>query len=199
MPEIISLREYARRKGVSLPAVQKAAANGRIEVIAGATGRIKGIDWETQEAAWESNSKAPQRRPHNPGGGRPRKDGQPPAAPKGRATTKTKDPEPDPEDQSEEPADKPGGMSLAQIQRARELVKLQIDNLKLQEAKGELVRVDVVRSEYARLGSVVKSSLSNIPDRIASQLAGMTAAHEIHSLLTREINQAIEALQKEVV
>jgi phage terminase Nu1 subunit (DNA packaging protein) len=87
-------------------------------------------------------------------------------------------------------------MPLADIQRARELVKLQLDNLKLKEAQGELVQVSVVKSDMARLAASVKSGLMNIPDRVASQIAGMTEPHEIHTLITNEINNAIEQLGK---
>ena len=80
MSEIITLREYARRKNVSLTAVQNAIKSGRITPATHTdTGRISGIDWASQEHAWENNAKHPQKRPHNIGGGRPYLDGRPPS------------------------------------------------------------------------------------------------------------------------
>ena len=58
--EIVTLREFARRVGVSLTAIQKGVKNGRIEAITDpATGKITGIDYATQATAWTANSKHP--------------------------------------------------------------------------------------------------------------------------------------------
>jgi hypothetical protein len=186
MSDVITVREFARRIGVSLTAIQKGVKTGRIEAITdAATGKITGIDFESQAQAWTANSKAPQKRPNTISGGRPRNDGQPPAKPKAE--------KPQPND---EPPKQQSGMSMAEVQRARELVKLQLDNLKLREAQGELVRVDVVKSDMARLAAAVKAGLMNIADRVSAQIAGMSEPHEIHALLTDEINSAISELNR---
>lgn len=167
--EIISLREYARRIGVSLPAVQRAAKpeNGRIQVIRDANGKITGIDWDTQEAAWLANSKAPNKRPHNISGGRPRKDGQQPAKPAAKTIAKNAEPEPSEgefDGEIQAPATASGGvMSITEIQRARELVKLQIDNLKLQEAKGEVLPIAEVRTKWFKLVKAAQTRILGIP------------------------------------
>lgn len=189
--EIISLREYAKRKQVSLTAVQKACApeKGRLTPERDETGKITGINWTTQEAAWESNAKG-HYKPHNVAGGRPRKDGQAPAKPKTQAKA------------SEAPAaDVPtegasgGPMKLADITRARELVKLQIDSIKLKEAQGEYVSAREQESQGAALGAMVIAALYNIPERISDDLAGMSNPSEIHKLLTAEIDSAVEKLR----
>jgi hypothetical protein len=201
--EIITLREFARRIGVSLTAVQNGAKSGRIDVFRDDAGKITGIDWSTQEAAWSENSKAPQRRPHNPGGGRPRNDGLPPAAPATRRPQEgevTEHLEAQPHGgalkrAATEPPPK-GEMTLAQIQRARELVKLQIDNEALKKAKGESVSRAEVYSEGAKLAGTIISALYNIPERISDDLAGMTDPHKIAELLTREINDAVASIRQ---
>jgi phage terminase Nu1 subunit (DNA packaging protein) len=76
---------------------------------------------------------------------------------------------------------------MAEAQRNRELIKLQLDVLKLKEAEGELVRADDVKRDMGKLAAMVKSGLMNIPDRIAAELAGMNDPHEIHTLITSEI------------
>lgn len=184
--EIVTLREFARRIGVSLTAVQKGVKTGRIVAITDeTTGKITGIDHESQAPAWTANSKHPQKKPNHIAGGRPRNDGAPPAAP---AATKTK-PKP--------PADQPtGGMSMSEVQRAREIVKLQIDNFKLREAQGELVSAADVRKQGHALASGIISGLYNIPDRCADEIAGMSDPHAIHKLLLTEIDNAVEALRK---
>ncbi len=190
MSEIITLREYARRKNVSLTAVQNAEKVGRVQVIRDPdSGRIKGIDWSTQEHAWENNSKHPQKRPHHNAGGRPRLDGQPTATPSRQAPGSSAEPPPPPA------GDKPG-MTLAEIQRARELVKLQIDNEKLKQVRGESVPAADVEKNGRALAAMVISGMYSIPDRISDELAGMSDPHAIHKLLLEQIDNAVSELRK---
>lgn len=190
MSEVISLREFARRIGVSLPAVQKAARpeNGRLQVIRDQAGKITGIDWATQEAAWHENSKHPQKRPHTIAGGRPRNDGQPPAAPKSAGGKADADKDPD--------APR-GEMSISAIQRARELVKLQIDNESLKKIKGDTVERAEVYASGAKLAGAIISGLYNIPERVSDDIAGMSDPHKINELLVREIDAVVAELRKQ--
>lgn len=187
--EIVTLREFARRVGVSLTAVQKGVKSGRVEAITDdATGKITGIDFESQGPAWTANSKHPQKKPHTSAGGRPRNDGAPPASP-ARKTAQSAG--------AEEPGQpQPGGMKMADVQRARELVKLQLDNLKLREAQGELVSAADVKKQGQTLASGIISALYNIPDRCADEIAGMSDPHAIHKLLLTEIDNAVETIRK---
>lgn len=199
--DIVSAREFARRIGVSLTAVQKAVKSGRITAVLDEYHRITGIDWNSQKDAWILNSNAAKRRialayqpdgveatpaPSSSGrnGGRPRKDAsdQP-------ATPRQKGRQPDPPGRT-------GGMTLAEIQRAQALVKLNRETLALEEQKKTLVKVEDVKRDLGELAAIVKSGLLNIPDRLAAELAGMTDQYEIHAMLTREINDAISELNR---
>lgn len=185
--EVVTLREFARRIGVSLTAIQKGVLSGRVEVIRNPdSGRITGIDYDTQAEAWRANSKHPQKRPHTSAGGRPRADGTPKAPAEQRHQVKPE----------EAPPPQPGGMSMTEIQRARELVKLQLDNVKLREAKGELVPAADQEKQGRSLAAGVISALYNIPDRISDELAGMSDPHEIHKLLLQEIDRSVQDLRK---
>ena len=82
------------------------------------------------------------------------------------------------------------------MQRARELVKLQLDNLKLREAQGELVSAADVKKQGHTLATGIISALYNIPDRCADEIAGMSDPHAIHKLLLAEIDNAVEAIRK---
>lgn len=203
--EIISVREFARRIGVSLTAVQKAARpdNGRITVERDETGKITGIDWDTQAAAWTENSKAPQRKPKTAGGGRPRLDGKPTAPAQQRVDESGSQTWREPQShggtlkrsQKKGEPEVGGRKSLADIQREREIVKLQIDEEALKKTRGETVERAAVFAEGAKLAGVVISTLYNIPDRISDELAGMTDPHAISQLLVREINDAVASLR----
>lgn len=191
--EIVTLREFARRIGVSLTAVQKGIQTGRIKAETdAATGRSTGIDWDIQGPAWHANSKHPQKKPHNPGGGRPRSDGAPPAPPAARAPAPPEAPaSAAPAASAEKPA-----MTLAEIQRARELVKLQIDNEKLKEVRGESVSAAEVEKAGRALAAAVIGGLYGIPDRISDELAGMSDPHAIHQLLLQEIDRSVSELRR---
>lgn len=186
--EIVTLREFSRRIGVSLTAIQKGVRTGRIQAIKDDSGKITGIDYDSQKDAWTDNSKAPQRMPKTIAGGRPRDDGAPTAKP-ATATAAKRQAQPKSEQQQQ------SGTSLAEIQRARELVKLQLDNLKLKEAQGELVPAAEVRKQGHALATGIVSVLYNIPERCADEMAGMTDPHAIHKLLVSEIDQAIEKIR----
>lgn len=197
MTDIVSIREFARRIGVSLPAVQKAIKNGRIVGLTNDKGRLTGIDWDSQKDAWTANSDPSRRRvtlayspegteatPYPSGegtsrGGRPRKDG-----------TATKGAEAPPPS---------GGMSLAEIKKAREAVNLQRDKLKLDAEKKVLVPADAVKKDMAYIASIVKAGLLSIPDRVSAELAGVTDPHLIHSILMNEINSAMEELRNKAL
>ena len=87
-------------------------------------------------------------------------------------------------------------MTLAEIQRAQALVKLNRETLALEEQKKTLVKVEDVKRDTSELAAIIKSGLLNIPDRLAAELAGMTDQYEIHATLTREINDAISELNR---
>jgi hypothetical protein len=182
--EIVTLREFSRRIGVSLTAIQKGVKSGRIVAITDDAGKTTGIDYASQAEAWTANSKHPQKKPHTSAGGRPRNDGAPPARPAKQAGA------------PESPAAPAGGMSMSEVQRAREIVKLQLDNLKLREAQGELVSASEVRKQGQVLAAGIISHLYNIPDRCADEMAGMSDPHTIHQMLLTEIDQAVESIRK---
>lgn len=204
--DVVSVREFARRIGVSLTAVQKGIRNGRIEAVYDKNNpdKIVGVDYDSQASAWVDNSKAPGRKPHNAGGGRPRKDGQEVAKPK----TNGGDDIPDVFEHQEPQAHggslkrthkNEGEGTLADIQKKRELVKLQLDIVKLKESQGELVNAASVKSEAAKLAGGLISTLYNIPERVSDEIAGMSDPHAIHALLVKEIDNAVEDIRRQYV
>ncbi len=205
--DIVSLREFARRVGVSLTAVQKGAKPevGRIQAIRDESGKITGIDADTQVAAWSENSKAPQRKPHNLAGGRPRLDGKPVAAPKAQASKlqegevdEFREPQPHGgalKRSKKEPAPD-GEMSMAAVQRAREIVKLQTDNLVLKEKQGVLVNAKEQHRVGFTLGQTLISNLYNMPERLADEFAAMSDPAGIHTMWVAELDLSIAKIRE---
>lgn len=174
---VVSPKEFAAAVGVTVGAVNRAITNGRIQTCGMIDKRTRAIDLESQKIAWQETTDF-KSVPHNLNGGRPRKDGTPTDKPLATNVGEPKSPK------------------LADITLAREATKLKLDQLKLREAEGELIKVDYVRSELAKLAGTVKSALLNIPERVSAELAGMNDPHDIHTLLTREINQAMVDLSE---
>ena len=209
--EIITLREFARRIGVSLTAIQKGVQNGRIEAIKDATtGRITGIDWDTQAEAWQANSKHPQKRPRTLSGGRPRNDGAPPAPPAPRSAPQPTEPRVAIHlggqahggallrSERVEPATALDQMSLAEIQRARELVKLQIDEAKLQEATGRLISREEVKQQAFRTARSARDALMTMEDRLSPILASTSDIQEVRKVLRDDIRRTCERLAADI-
>lgn len=65
MSTLVSLREYARRRGVTLRAVQKAVESGRVSLVKDEKGNLK-VDPEAADKQWrDGTDPAKQRSPNN--------------------------------------------------------------------------------------------------------------------------------------
>jgi len=82
-------------------------------------------------------------------------------------------------------------------------IKNEMERGKLLEARakaeiGELVSVEDVKVAAFNKARIVRDSLMNIPDRVASLLASIDDAHKIHEVLLQEIRTALEELSRDV-
>ncbi len=83
------------------------------------------------------------------------------------------------------------------------LLKAKLENeiergkiLKLEAAEKEqsLISAEKVKDTLFRKGRVIRDAFLNLPDRVASVIASMDDASEIHALLTKEIRSILEEL-----
>jgi hypothetical protein len=168
----MNLEAYAKHRkarglrGTSHVAVLKAIESGRLTepAVRKANGRWQ-IDAPLADAQWAGNTN------NMPAGG------ELPEPPNTR--------QPHPEG---------GGPSLAQAKRAKAVYEAELTRLELQREKGELILVDQVRQEAARLARQVRDLLLMIPSRTAAQVATMQDAEEIRGLLQAEIESALRGL-----
>ena len=82
-------------------------------------------------------------------------------------------------------------------------IKNEMERGKLLEVRakaeiGELVSVEDVKVAAFNKARIVRDSLMNIPDRVASLLASIDDAHKIHEVLLQEIRTALEELSRDV-
>jgi hypothetical protein len=183
----ISLRAYARMRGCSLTAVQKAIASKRITTLADGT-----IDPERANREWAQNTFAGQTLHRTSGGHQPvsrvAAHSQPPRGGSGL-----------PPLQHEAPS--PSGDPVAAYLRAR-AVKTSFEartaQLEYEERAGKLIPA-VRASEYAAtFSAIVKDALMSMPDRMGPMLAAVEDEKAIHRMLVAEVTAVLKKVNKAV-
>lgn len=158
----LSLRQYAKHRGVSLTAIQKAIGRGRIHPTA--DGRI---DAEKADIEWQQNT-APRPRQRTPGNPVRRSIG---------------DLQPSFESSSS------GGYATARAVREQFLARLA--KIEFEERSGKLVSRDEVQVAAFNKFRTFRDGMLNIPDRVAAVLAAESDPHKVHEVLTTEIRKAL--------
>lgn len=179
---VVSIREYARRRGVSHTAVQKAIKSQRLSRAVVRNGNTVGIDPEIADAEWIQGQKEIL------------KDQIPSSESKPKPRTER--PPPSEEVSSGPPIDKVSS-TYAQSRAAREAYAARLAKLDFEQKSGKLVDAEAVRNEAFKSARIVRDALMNIPDRIAAELAAETNIFKIHSRLTEELRKSLESLSFE--
>lgn len=178
----LSIRAYARHRGVSHVAVKKAIDTGRITPLPDGT-----IDPVAADAQWAANT-TPTRRAE------PREVPQALAAvremPQGpaKAVRETADPTP--------PALSTGGTSLLQARTVNEVVKAQTNKVRLARLKGELVDRSQAVAHVFKLARAERDAWLNWPARISAQMAAGLGvdSHVLHVALDAAVRQQLQDL-----
>ncbi len=170
--ELVSLREYARRRGISHVAVQRAVNAGRISTVNGK------IDPERADIEWRENTD--HSKPRNRITGSPK-----------HARVPGEPPEP-------MTFDVPGGngtaSGYAKARAARELYQAQLAKMELDRQRGVLVRADEVRVGAFNMARRARDQLIALPERIAAILAATQDAIEIQRILEIEIERICQEI-----
>jgi len=165
----LSIRAYARHRGVSDTAVHKAIRSGRITPEADGT-----IDAARADRDWARNTEAPQ------SGTR-----QPPVI--------VRVPE-----VGDEPAPllPTGGTSLLQARTVNEVVKAQTNKVRLARLKGELVDRSQAITHVFRLARTERDAWLNWPARISAPLAAQLGVdpHALHVALEAAVREHLQEL-----
>ena len=168
----ISIRAYARHRGVSDAAVRKAIAAGRITPEADGT-----IDTERVDREWARNSAAPRN---------------------GTATRAVKVAIPESSSTAGDgPAALPaGGTSLLQARTVNEVVKAQTNKVRLARLKGELVDRPQAIAHVFKLARSERDAWLNWPARISAQMAAKLGVdpHTMHIALEAAVREHLQEL-----
>jgi hypothetical protein len=168
----ISIRAYARHRGVSDAAVRKAIAAGRITPEADGT-----IDAERVDREWARNSDAPRN---------------------GMATRAVKVAVPESSGGTGDgPAALPaGGTSLLQARTVNEVVKAQTNKVRLARLKGELVDRPQAIGHVFKLARSERDAWLNWPARISAHMAARLGVdpHTMHITLEAAVREHLQEL-----
>lgn len=189
MTELVSLREYGRRRGVSAMAVSKAAKTGRITLVGGK------VDIAAADRDWPANT--------NPGQAAFKQ--VPPAGPVGGLSAAEEGGAvPSGEAEDEQPAGdgtaageqkkNTSGAAYGQARAIREGYMARLAKIDYEEKTGSLVSADAVRVAAFNAARAARDSLLSMPDRLAPVLAGEANQFEVHRLLSEEIRRVCDEL-----
>ena len=181
----LSIRAYARHRGVTDTAVHKAIRSGRINALADGT-----IDPDQADAQWERNTSAPKTGTQRPtvkvkvpeidgdvGGGGERS---------GAGATNT----------NSSGGSGAGGTSLLQARTVNEVVKAQTNKVRLARLKGELIDRPRATAHVFKLARSERDAWLNWPARVSGQLAAKLEidAHTMHVALENAVREHLQEL-----
>ena len=165
----MSLRAYAKRRGVAMSAVQKAIRTGRITTTTDGK-----IDPAQGDAEWERNT-APRPRHRKP---------ITPGRTAGRTALQVPQPALDPSSV--------GGYATARAVREQYLAR--ITKIHHDQLAGKLVSRDEVAVEEFNEKRIIRDGVLNIAERVSAQLAAETDEKKVHEILTTELRNALNGI-----
>jgi hypothetical protein len=174
--ELISQREYARRRGITHVAVQRAIKSGRITTVNGK------IDPVAADREWQQNTD--QSKPRNRITGNPKQSKTPnePSEPMGLGGT-------------DETIGAPStATGYAKARAARELYQAQLAKLELDKRRGALVPADEVRLGAFNMARKARDQLIALPERLAAVLAAAEEPAEVQHILEEEIERICQEI-----
>lgn len=173
----LSIRGYARLRGVSHTAVRRAIASGRIHPLADGT-----IDTTAADRDWAANTD--ESKPRSTVG---RGAGAHPAASPERDDVPVTP-----------PSNTAQSVTQFAVSRAiRESYQARLTKLEFEERSRTLVRADEVRVTVFNMARRARDVLLTIPDRISPLVAACSDAAECHKIIAGEIRKACEELHED--
>lgn len=182
----LSIRAYARHRGVTDTAVHKAIRSGRINALSDGT-----IDPDQADAQWERNTSSPKTGTQRPAvkvkvlevdgeGGGDRVGAS--------AATNT--------GSGGGGAGGAGGTSLLQARTVNEVVKAQTNKVRLARLKGELIDRPQAIAHVFKLARSERDAWLNWPARVSAQMAAKLEldAHTMHVALENAVREHLQEL-----
>jgi hypothetical protein len=170
---LVSIREYARSRGISHPAVLKRIKSGKLSTVNGQ------IDPEVADREWAANRDQAQQR-QKPAAAKP----DPPAAPRPSAAPAAR----------QAPALPQDGRTFNDARTKREWVRLEREAMALAKEKRKLLDGDEVRQAVGIMIAEVRQKLLQIGPELGMKLALETDAVACREMVDARIFQALAEL-----
>lgn len=218
MADWVSLREFSRRRGVTLQAVQKAIATGRVTAVHRTdAGRLTAIDADQATQQWNANTdpelalrtgtvvpppdEIPKRATGATGVNDAPAGGQAPADAGGQLQVgaEFKSPRVPSDGSGDEEASPDRGKDSDSFHRDRaenERIKRINGELDLAERLKRLGKVEEFRRAGLEAAMQAQDALMRLPERLAPLLAAETDPVRVHALLAREIRVVLDGLSE---
>ncbi len=168
----VSIREYARHRGVAESTVRKALQSARIAAEPDGT-----IEPGTADAAWARNTNAAKRR---------KRKAVPKAALEAARETLT--------ESGQRPAGV--GMTFMEARTASEVLKVQTARINLQRLKGEVIDRARAIAHAFRFAREMRDAWLNWPARVSALMAADLGVdpHTMHTALEKHVRQHLDEL-----
>ena len=177
-PMSMSLRAYARHRGVALSAVQKAIASGRIHPEPDGS-----IDPIKADAQWDRHTRTAQPTTPRVTTARPPPVSQPAAPP----------PMPQASDDAR-------GVDYHKARAVRETYSARLAKLEFEERTGKLISKDEVDIKYFQLARQLRDRMQQIPRKVAPEIVALVVADPdvrgVTDILDVAIREALEDLAR---
>ncbi len=187
----LSIRAYARHRGVSHVAVKKAIDTGRITPLPDGT-----IDPVVADAQWAANTTPTRRSVADAISEKP--DPQVAASAREMLQASAATPTRPQRDATEPPTPvlSSGGTSLLQARTVNEVVKAQTNKVRLAQLKGELVDRAQAVAHVFKLARAERDAWLNWPARISAQMAAGLGVepHALHVALDAAVREQLQDL-----
>lgn len=170
----MSLRAYARHRGVALSAVQKAIATGRIQPESDGS-----IDPAKADGQWDRHTRTAQ-----------------PTTPK----ASTARPSPAPPPSPPQAGDESRGVDYHKARAIRETYAARLAKLEFEERSDKLISKDDVDIKYFQLARQLRDRLQQIPRKVAPEIVALVVADPdmrgVTDILDVAIREALEDLAR---
>jgi hypothetical protein len=183
----LSIRAYARHRGVSHVAVKKAIDTGRIAPLPDGT-----IDPVVADAQWAANTTPTRRTVADATNDKPAAQVSALARQMPQASAKAVRDTPE----APTPVLSSGGTSLLQARTVNEVVKAQTNKVRLAQLKGELVDRAQAVAHVFKLARAERDAWLNWPARISAQMAAGLGVepHALHVALDTAVREQLQDL-----
>lgn len=178
MPRV-SIREYAKHRGVSHTAVQKAIASGRLVASVTGSGKTTLVDVAAADVEWPRGAREMMN------------DAFHESAPAERAEPAPRQAEPSPS-----PEMSKSTATYQQSRAVREAYAARLAKLEFEKRSGKLVDADEIEKKWTDIASLVRTRVLGIASKAKQKIPGLTVSQ--YKILDEIVVDALESLQGKV-